>query len=227
MIQINLLPDIKAAYVNAQRTKRFVVGISVISIVASFTFVGLLAGVSFGAQRIQLNSAQKAIEENMSKLDETKDLDKILTIQNQLLELTALHDSKPVVSRLFAYLQQTTPLDVQIESFTISYEDSKITATGSAKSLEQVNKYVDTLKFTEYSLGPEDTGAARAFSSVVLTSFSAADEKASYSIDMTYDEALFNSANTAIVLKVPSITTTRSQTQLPGALFVPNEEGAN
>ena len=227
MIQINLLPDIKAAYVNAQRTKRLVIGISVITIVGTVTFVGLLAGIAFGAQKIQLNSAQEAISQNVSKLDETQDLDKILTIQNQLLELTPLHDSKPVVSRLFGYLQQTTPMDVQMDSYTIDFKENKITISGNANSLESINRYVDTLKFTEYSTAVDGSDPARAFSNVVLSSFSATGGRSTYGIDLTYDEALFNSSNTSVVLKVPTLTTTRSQTQLPTALFVPAQEGAN
>ena len=121
MIQINLLPDIKAEYVSAQRTKRLMVGIAVIVSVASLALVALLSAMAFGAQQLQLNNVQKKIDTAETKLNEINDLDKILTIQNQLIELTPLHDGKPVVSRLFGYLQQTTPLDITIENFSIDY----------------------------------------------------------------------------------------------------------
>ena len=228
MIQINLLPDIKAEYVSAQRTKRLMVGIAVIVSVASLALVALLSAMAFGAQQLQLNNVQKKIDTAETKLNEINDLDKILTIQNQLIELTPLHDGKPVVSRLFGYLQQTTPLDITIENFSIDYAENTISVSGKAQTFEQVNRYVDTLKFTEFILGDpaaEEQDPKQAFSSVVLSSFGIDDDAASYSIDMLYDKQLYDSANTSVVLRVPALTTTRSQTQLPGVLFVEDQEG--
>lgn len=228
MIQINLLPSIKAEYVKAQRTKRTVISVSVIAIAVSVGIVGILASIAFGTQLYQLNSSQDKITKNEKQLKEVPDLDKILTIQNQLIALTPLHDAKPVMSRVFTYLQQTTPDQVTIENYSIKNDEYTWTVQGKAPSLELVNKYVDTLKFTEIVLQNESEEPTKAFSEVVLTSFSKTQDGYTFEIGFKYNDQLFSSANPDIKLTVPSTVTTRSQTQLPsGAVFAPggNEEG--
>jgi Tfp pilus assembly protein PilN len=228
MIQINLLPSIKAEYVKAQRTKRTVISVSVIAIAISLGIVGILASVAFGAQQLQLSNLQKDIEKSEQNIKAVPDLDKILTIQNQLLALTPLHESKPVMSRVFTYLQQTTPEQVTIENYTIKNDEYAWTVQGNAPSLELVNKYVDTLKFTEIALQNESDEPTKAFSEVVLTSFTKTEDGYAYEITFKFNDQLFSSANPDIKLTVPSTVTTRSQTQLPsGAVFAPsgNQEG--
>lgn len=223
MIQINLLPSIKAEYVKAQRTKRTVISVSIIAIGVSVGIVGILASVAFGAQQLQLNSLQDKTAKNEAKLKEVNDLDKILTIQNQLIALTPLHDAKPVMSRVFTYLQQTTPDQVTIENYSIKNDEYTWTVQGKAPSLELVNKYVDTLKFTEIVLQNASEEPVKAFNEVVLTSFAKTQDGYSFEIDFKYNDQLFSSANPDIKIIVPSTVTTRSQTQLPtGDIFAPS-----
>ncbi|MEZ6330533.1 MAG: hypothetical protein R3B12_00730 [Candidatus Saccharimonadales bacterium] len=85
MIQINLLPSIKAEYVKAQRTKRTVITISIIAVAVSLGVVGLLSSVAYGTQQLQLNNLKNDIAKSEQNIKDVKDLDKILTIQNQLL----------------------------------------------------------------------------------------------------------------------------------------------
>lgn len=223
MIQINLLPSIKAEYVKAQRTKRTVISVSIIAIAASLGIVGILASIAFGAQQIQLSSLQDKTTENEAKLKEVNDLDKILTIQNQLVALTPLHDAKPVMSRLFTYMQQTTPDSVTLEKYAVNNDDFTWTVEGEAPSIELINKYVDTLKFTEIATTQEGQEPAKAFNEVVLSSFAKSQEGYTYNIAFKFNDQLFSSANSDIKLTVPSTVTTRSQTQLPtGDIFAPS-----
>ena len=220
MIQINLIPSIKAEYVKAQRTKRMVVTISVIAIAVAVGVVGLLAAYAYGAQSLQLNNAQDVTKKLEKQIKDVDDLDKILTIQNQLTALTPLHESKPVMTRLFTYLQQTTPKDVTLSKYAVSNTESTWSVEGKAPSIEAVNKYVDTIKFTEI----EGQNGARAFSDVVLTSFAKDGAAGGYTFAVNYkfNSELFASANPNIKLFVPPIVTTRSQTELPsGSIFAP------
>ena len=224
MIQLNLLPNIKAEYVKAQRTKRTVTTLALIVSAVSIGIVVLLAGVAYGAQQLRLKNVQDTISKNENAIKQEKDLDKVLTIQNQLAALTGLHDAKAVMSRLFTYLQQTTPAAISISHYTVDNEGLTWSVEGKAPSLELINKYVDTLKFTEIGASEEgqDSGQ-RAFSEVVLTTFSKTDEGYTFSVNLKFDDQLFASQNPDIKLVVPNITTTRSQTQLPSAdLFAPN-----
>ncbi|HUD03740.1 MAG TPA: PilN domain-containing protein [Patescibacteria group bacterium] len=218
MIQINLLPEVKTKYIKAERTKHLVfVSSAVISSVVIGVVI-IMASVVYGAQRLRLNSLDSNIKKNSSKLQQIDGLDKILTIQNQLNSLPALHSQKPVTSRLFTFLPQITPNDVQIAKFTLSYDTSTITIDGTAGSLESVNKFADTLKFTKFTTD-QNQNQNSAFSQVVLTSFARTDKSASYTITMSFDPAIFSSDNKTVTLVVPKMTTTRSETEQPPALF--------
>lgn len=222
MIQLNLLPDVKTKYIKAERSKRTVILVAVIISGVSIGIVLLLASVAYGAQKIQLNSLDSDIKANSATLKKIDNLDKILTIQNQLGALTALHEGKPVVTRLFTFLPQITPVDVKIADYKIDFVDNTMTFTGSAKDLGTVNKFVDTLKFTKYTVD-DQTDQKNAFSAVVLSSFARSDKEASYTINLKFDPVLFSSKYKTVTLIVPQITSTRSTTESPGALFKPQE----
>lgn len=228
MIQLNLLPTIKAEYVKAERTKRTVVVLSVIVSITTLGIVGLLASVAYGAQALQLNNLNDEIQKSSSELNQVQDLDKILTIQNQLNALTPLHDAKPVMSRLFTYIQQTTPESVSIDTLKVSNADLTWNIEGKAPSFELINKYVDTLKFTEIEQADPNAEKIYAYKEVVLSDFAKStggDPGYTYTISLKFNDQLFSSASPDIKLVVPAITTTRSQTQLPSdAIFAPNPE---
>ena len=226
MIQINLLPDVKTQYIATQRKKRMMlVTCTVISGVAIGALLLLLSATA--AQNIQLSNAENVGKKNLSKLEGIKDLDKILTVQNQLKSLSSLHSDKPVVSRIFTYLPQITPNDVQISKIDIGLDDPTMSIQGTAKSLEAANKFVDTLKFTKVSL---DGGQSQtpAFTTVVLSSFGKDEQgKAGFTLSLKYDSSLFKSENTNVQLIVPKITSTRSEVERPNSLFIEQTEQTN
>lgn len=218
MIQLNLLPDVKTKYIKSQRTKRTVLLSTFIISGAALGIVLLLASVVYGAQKLRLSSLDSDIKEKSAQLKKVDSLDKILTIQNQLKALPGLHGQKPVVSRVFVFLPQVTPTDVNIASYDLKLEDSTMNFTGTAKDLSAVNKFIDTLKFTKFTTDLDQTQKP-AFSSVVLTSFSRSDKNASYAVALKYDPALFSASNKTVTLVVPKITSTRSETERPTDLF--------
>lgn len=104
MIQLNLLPAVKEQYIKTERLKRLVFSSSLIAIIAAIATAGFLASIVYGAQKVKLSSLDKSITESSKKISDIKDLDKILTIQNQLNSLTGLHDKKVITSRLLGIL---------------------------------------------------------------------------------------------------------------------------
>ncbi len=218
MIQLNLLPDVKAKYVKSQRSKRTVLLGSVIISGAALAIVVLMGTVVYGAQKLQLSLLDDDIKKNSEELKNVDDLDKILTVQNQLAALDGLHSGKPVVSRVFTFLPQITPNDVSISNYDLSLEDNTMNFTGTAKDLVAVNKFVDTLKFTKY-ITDTNTDQKNAFSEVVLTSFSRSPSSTSYTISVKFDPELFSGAYKSVTLIVPNITTTRSEIERPSSLF--------
>lgn len=215
-IQLNLLPDVKAQYIKSERTRRTAIAISLVVIVASFGLVALMASVVYGAQKLALASSNKKIDQLSKELKNTKDIEKMLTVQSQLGSLDTLHNSKTVNSRLFTYLTQIVPSNVQLSSVKVNLEDNTATITGTSDNLQSNNVFVDTLKFTRYQVdGSQDQ--SQAFSDVVLTTFSRDDKGASFTINLSYDPALFNTSSTGVKLILKEGVTTRQDQ--PSTLF--------
>lgn len=227
MIQFNLLPDVKLQYIKTSRRKRVVGVIATAAIAASLTAMVLLFFVVNVIQKQHLNALSKDINTGIKELQDTPNLDKILTVQNQLMGLDDLHDQKPVASRLFGYLRQMTPTEVNIAKLDIDFDQNIMKVSGSSGSLSNINKFADTLKFTTYTVteeGSESGETKNAFSKVVLSSFGRNAQEATYTIDLVFDPAIFSSTQ-EIKLVVPETITTRSETEKP--LFQPlqQEEG--
>lgn len=216
MIQINLLPDVKMQYLKVRRTQRLVTSVSILLIAASLFVFVLLIGTVDVFQKKTLSDLNGNITSYEHQLQNTPNLNKILTVQNQLQVLTSLHNEKPAATRLFGFLQQVTPSSVTISQFNIDYTQNTISITGNADTLDTVNDYTDTLKFTTYK--KQDGSTANAFTSVVLAQFSRSSSGATYTITASFDPNIFNSANN-VNLTVPSIISTRSVLEQPTDLF--------
>ena len=222
MVQFNLLPDIKQEFIRSQRLKRTVVGISMIAGAIGLTILILLFLVVNIFQKQHLKGVDGDIKSYQQQLEAIEDLEKVLTIQNQLTSLPALHDQKPVTSRLFKYLTQIVPDKISISKLDVDFAASTMTFDGSADSLNTVNKFADTLKFTTYK-SDDSEQTVKAFSSVVLSQFNRDDESTGYTITLVFATDIFNSSK-KVSLAVPKITTTRSEVEKPTDLFQQPEE---
>lgn len=217
MVQFNLLPSVKLEYIKAARTRRMVTSIAII---ASLTALGILVILFVNVNFIQtthINNLTKDISSKVDELEEVEDIDKVLTVQNQLNALTALHEDKPATERVLPYLSTVTPQAASITQTTIDFEAGTISINGQADSLATMNEFVDTLKFTKYKVG-DDGAETPAFSEVVLASFSVSDEEATYQIDFKFVPEIFNNTQ-KVELVIPNIVSTRSQTEKPSDLF--------
>ncbi len=216
-IQFNLLPDIKVDYLKARRQQHLVVLAAILaSVVAVVVFV-LSLSVVYGVQKKTLSDLNRDIKVASTELKNTKDLNKVLTVQSQLKTLPNLHDEKVASSRLYAYLSQITPIDVTIAKSNIDFASHTMTVSGAANGLAAVNTYADTLKFTNYSIEGE-SAQKPAFTNVVLSAFSRNDKNATYDISLSFDSSIFVGTKKAS-LTVPQIISTRSEVAKPTALF--------
>jgi len=211
-VQFNLLPDVKLEYDRQQHVKRVVY---ILTFIASAVAIGLFV-VSFLAvnvlQKGLLNSANNDINNYSQKLKDIPNLDKILTIQNQLNSLPGLHNQKHYSSRLFTYLPEITPVNVNIGKLNLDTAANTLEFTGTADKVESVNKFVDTLKFTTYT--GDQNSQKNVFSNVLLSKIDRDDKGASYTIDCSFDPVLFSGTN-EIKLVIPKETTTRSVINAP------------
>jgi hypothetical protein len=196
MIQFNLLPDVKVEFVKAQRTKRLVIGSALIASGASFVIFLLLLVAVHGVQKKSMSDLNGDI--------------------NQLESLNDLHNDKVVASRIFSMMQQTTPSDVTISDHTVDFTANSMTITGAAPSLDRVNTFADTLKFT--TLVHADNSSGKAFSDVVLSQFGRDEKGSTYTITLSYDPLLFSNKETGEVI-IPKTVTTRSVIGQPTDIF--------
>lgn len=213
MIQFNLLPSVKLEYIKARRTKRLVMSIAIVAGLFSFAIFGLLfVNVNF-LQTGHISNLTKEIEDNTNQLKSIEDIDKVLTVQNQLTELTALHEKKPAADRALTYISQVTPQKASTSQVSVDFEQQTISISGTTDSLVTVNKFADTLKFTKYVVD-DSTDQINAFSDVVLANFSVSDDQTTYQIDLKFNPEIFDNTK-SIKLSIPNIISTRSQTQKP------------
>ncbi|MCA9326911.1 hypothetical protein KDA14_00095, partial [Candidatus Saccharibacteria bacterium] len=167
MVQFNLLPDVKLEFVKARRTKYMMTFVSVV--VGAVALAVLLFALFYVnvVQRKSLNDLNKDIKSYSTELKNVEDLSKILTVQNQLNTLTSLHDKKPVSSRMFGYLTQLTPNQLSLTKLSVNFDESTMSISGTAPTLDPVYVFTDTLKSAQYTVEGSDT-SSKPFSEVVL-----------------------------------------------------------
>lgn len=220
MIQFNLLPDVKLEYIKTERTKRLVITVAILASAAALAIFVILFLTVNVLQKKNLSDLNGDIQVKTASIKKIPDLDKVLTIQNQLSALNGLHDKKPVASRLYDYMGQVIPSNVTVSNTTVDFGLSTITFTGNSQSLDAVNTFVDTLKFTTYKT-TQNNVEAKPFNSVVLSTFSRTPVTASYSITLAFEPTIFDVTQN-VTLTVPKTVTTRSVTEQP--LFKKVEE---
>lgn len=228
MIQINLLPDIKKEHLKAVRQKKAILSTATISSGVFLAVVVLLALAVFGVQKARIDSLTKSIEEDIAQLKGVQDLDKVLTIQNQLMALPALYEGKPNAGNVFGYISAVTPADVKLSSTQLSFDPAtqatnNMEISGSTATFKDVNRFADILKNAKYEL--IDTGSDKkiegnAFKSVVIESISKDKQSTEggatlFTIVIQYDPEIFNIEYDKVSLKVPKITSSVSSTEKP------------
>ena len=191
MIQFNLLPDVKLEYIKTERTKRTVIGFSVLASAIALALLVFLVLTVDVAQRAYISGLSNEIRKKSSDLRSTPNLSKMLTVQNQLKALDEKHKEKLATSRTFDFFNQITPTNVAISQMTLDTVAKTIVVTGSAPTNEAVNAFVDAMKYTTYKTSDGSASGDHAFSEVVLT-LSRSDQNATFTINANVDTAVFD-----------------------------------
>ncbi|MCA9347450.1 PilN domain-containing protein [Candidatus Saccharibacteria bacterium] len=221
MIQFNLLPDVKMKYIVARRQKHRVMtiamgcGLAAVGLlVLMMVYVYVVQGAQIATYNKRISNSQSSITTKNSQVD---DINKVLTVQNQLISLDSLHNDKPIMSRIFDYLAKITPSNITISKIDLAGgETNVITLQGSTDTLASVNKFVDTLKFTTFKTEDSGSGGKQVFTDVVLASFARDKAGASYGLSFSFDPIIFSSATKVDDLIVPdNKVTTRSELGRP------------
>ena len=154
MIEINLIPDVKLELLKARRQQRNIISMSIFVSIVAGGVVALLIFYVFVVQNVALGLSQRSIDSEFKKLSSVEDLSKILTIQDQLGQVSSLHADNTVSSRLFNMLETVIPsgdnvvtystlkLDTQANTVTIEAE-----ATNGYVALDVFKKTIAKTKF--------------------------------------------------------------------------------
>ena len=224
MIQLNLLPDIKKEFINAQKTRAVVMSSSImVTIVAVGLAVLMFVYVTF-LQQLQITLATNDIKDKEKQLSSVQDLSKYLTVQNQLLALPELHASKGIYSRLLAFLpvlNPNAPNNVALTKLQLVALDKQVNFTGSTASFESLNVFVDTLRNAEvsYKDASSEQQKSKMFESIMVQNSNIdklnGKSSVSFTVIAQYVEPAFDAHNTEVTASVPNIKTSQSVTESP------------
>ncbi len=222
MIQINLLPDIKVEYLRSQSSKQKVTAGAVIITISALALSGLLLFYVFVIQAAQMALVDQSIKDNYAKINKVQNLDKYLTVQNQLSALPSLHDEKGSLSRLKNYLtvlNPSAPNNVRLSNVRVNTDVRTLLIQGETASFEAFNVFIDTLRNAKVEYTNEgETQSTLMFEQVSIDSSNISSDKGddvNFSLTLTYDEVIFDAKVTGVQPKVPTIKTTQSITNSP------------
>lgn len=224
MIQLNLLPDIKKEYINAQKTRALVMSSSIlVTIVAVGLAILMFVYVTF-LQQLQITLATNDIKDKERQVNSVQDLSKYLTVQNQLAALPELHANKGVYSRLLSFLpvlNPNAPSNITLTKLQLVALDKQVNFTGSTASFESLNVFVDTLRNAEvsYKDSSSQQQKSKMFQTVMVQSSNIdklnGKSTVSFTVIAQYVEPAFDAHNTDVTASVPNIKTSQSVTESP------------
>lgn len=163
MFEINLVPDVKAEMIKAQKMRNLVYFVSGTVAAIAIGFVVLLVTIKAG-QDIKLSTQDNQLELLSGKLEEYDGLDEILTVQSQLSNLEAIGNNKKMLSRIFMILAAFMPsgddevtiskLDVDLDGATLNVEgQAKAGATTDGLNYRVLEAFKKQIGATKYDYG--------------------------------------------------------------------------
>jgi len=223
MIQLNLLPDVKKEFLRTQRARRRTIALAILATIVAAGITVIFAFYVYGVQSVILYTQTEDIKKKSTELSGIKDIDKYLAIQNQLANLSELHDNKVNMSRLLGFLPSLNPAppkNVKLTNVDVSTVDKTITFKGTIGDYAALTTFQDTLKNAEFSYKSDGNDVKnKLFSNINIDAATLEDAAVSFSLIATYDDAAFLQKNIGVVVSVPSIETTQSVVGTPQPVF--------
>ena len=237
MIEINLLPNVKRELLKTRAMRNRVISISFLvggASIAAVVVLALILGSQIAAEAVQ----NGVIKDRNDKLMAVEDLNKVVTIQNQLTKINEQHSGKKINSRIFDVVTAVNPVapnNVSFSDIKVNPESKTITLEGSA-----VNGYsaLETLKKTILNTKVQTTDGDKS-SEVSLTkeikdgdtSFgenSEGKKVLQFSFSFEYAEELLSPANNngtvSVLTPTGKVDVTDSRQGIPDSLFKSNSK---
>ena len=236
MIEINLLPNVKRELLKTRAMRNRVISISFLvggASIATVVVLALILGSQIAAEAVQ----NGVIKDRNDKLMAVEDLNKVVTIQNQLTKINEQHSGKKINSRIFDVVTAVNPVapnNVSFSDIKVNPESKTITLEGSA-----VNGYsaLETLKKTILNTKVQTTDGDKS-SEISLTkeikdgdtSFgenSEGKKVLQFSFSFEYAEELLAPANNgtvSVLTPTGKVDVTDSRQGIPDSLFKSNSK---
>ena len=236
MIEINLLPNVKRELLKTRAMRNRVISISFLVGGASIVAVVVLAlilGSQIAAEAVQSG----VIKDRNDKLMAVEDLNKVVTIQNQLTKINEQHSRKKINSRIFDVVTAVNPVapnnvsfsDIKVnpESKTIALEGSAVNGYSALETLKKtiLNTKVQTTdgdKSSEVSLTKEIKDGDTSFGEN-----SEGKKVLQFSFSFEYAEELLAPANdgtVSVLTPTGKVDVTDSRQGIPDSLFKSNSK---
>lgn len=236
MIEINLLPNVKRELLKTRAMRNRVISISFLvggASIAAVVVLALILGSQIAAEAVQ----NGVVKDRNDKLMAVEDLNKVVTIQNQLTKINEQHSGKKINSRIFDVVTAVNP----VAPNNVSFSDIKVNPGSKTITLEgsAVNGYsaLETLKKTILNTKVQTTDGDKS-SEVSLTkeikdgdtSFgenSEGKKVLQFSFSFEYAEELLAPANNgtvSVLTPTGKVDVTDSRQGIPDSLFKSNSK---
>ncbi len=243
MIEINLIPDVKREYLKTRMLRNTVISMS---IVVGIIIVGIavVLGLFLAGQLVTQSIQDSTIKSGSEELIAVEDINKMVTIQQQLKSIDGQHESKAIRSRLIDVMSAINPPEpnnVQISTLKLNPEESTISIEGSA-----VNGYIalevfkKTITNTSVQTQQDDQDVKVPLASDIVAGDTSFGENSDgqrvlrFTFTFKYPDELFKMSDAPVLIVTPQGRTdvTDSKLGVPSSLFgakandIKNEEGA-
>lgn len=143
--EINLVPDIKGEMIKALKIRNYIFFISVLIAAASVGSV-FIVGLIAGGQQLARDNKKETIEQLSAKLNSYSELSDVLTIKDQVNNLSAIGDNKKVLSRTFSAISALIPTGadtITISELNVNLDNEQPTFTFDAQANAGQDPFID------------------------------------------------------------------------------------
>lgn len=233
MITLNLLPDVKREYLRTRRLQSKVMAIATIVSLIAVGLVVVLAISVYGGQTVYKGYLTGEIKKHGDELKSIEEVDKYLTLQNQLANLTELHDNKMDFSRLLTFLPSMNPAapnNIRLTKVEAVADEmlNTLVLEGEVANYTGLNTFRDTLTNAELTYKDQEN-PVKLFDSVeVVTSALERSQQGGtivvFRIETVYLKEAFLFSTKQPVVTVPQMVTTQSIQNAPSVFGASTRE---
>lgn len=226
MIHLNLLPDVKRDFLKAKRDQARVISIAILSVFIVGGITVALAIWVYAAQTIHINLLTQNIKDRVAEIEAIPDINKYVTLQNQLANLSALHNGKSDFSRLLTILptlNPKSPNNVELSAVVLGTEENTMMLDGRVSDFTGLVTFRDILQNAEleYRVDADaEVTKEKLFNEVVIveqgmSKTAEGETVVGFKISVKYNPAAFVSSSRDVTVQVPKLDTTPSKQGSP------------